>query len=126
MFGWLLGRKKKQGVWQSMIPPMILRDSWEACGGGFYVTQFRREIEGIANSLSSSGNTHAHARFNGEKRCAEIYDKDGTIAYIAVHGGMGLPETVIVTSDLSTEGQELFMKAFPRLKIKFYELSSLF
>lgn len=121
MFAWLFGRRKLK-VSQSAIPKMILRDSWEACGGGFYVTQFRREIEQIAKSLCVPCHPCVHTRFNQEERCAELYSESGLIAQVNVEGEYGIPCRVIVASNLSSQGKTLFKNLFPGLLTEFKAL----
>ena len=90
-------------------------DSWDG-SNGYYVHDFRGELDGIAEALGANVRT----RFNLPLGCAELYNEWGVIARIKVHGGECLPYEAVITSPapLPSATAALFWKAIP-LDLKF-------
>lgn len=110
MFGWLFKR----------IPP----DSWAGCHDGFYVNRIRKELDNVAGLLVHHGYSDVRTRFNCEARRAELYNENGLVAHVRVHGEMGCPDEVFVACNLSVEAETVFSRCIPGLKMTFKALTA--
>ena len=102
----------------------VFQDEWSGCSRAAYIFSFRKQIEGIAMKLSGKiGISSVQTRYNEKEKCADLYTEDGVvIAKIRIHGECGIPEKVVVYSNLSDDIKELFkpLAERPYMHAEFY------
>ncbi|HAT68510.1 MAG: hypothetical protein A2481_00350 [Candidatus Yonathbacteria bacterium RIFOXYC2_FULL_47_9] len=111
MFEWLKGVRSQD--------LKVEKDPWADCSGSFYVASFRKKLDSIAKLLVHHGYFSVSTRFNLKTQCVELYDKNGVIVQVEVHGEYGAPCGAIVTCDRPVKSQLLFSRFLSGLKVKF-------
>lgn len=111
--------------------PKALRSAWKG-SGGYFVTDYRREISNIAKLLSHREyRSDVHDRFNESRACAELYtDECGVVARISIYR---LPEVpgefaryaATVSCNLSIESEGLIGRSLEFAGVKPVEFKAL-